>query len=217
MTFRRTLRAALPVLTGVLLVTVPAQAETGAAMASGSAGTVTMTRNGVPVVVDPISPCATAGGQSLGNTAQVAVPDVVTFGDSASTCVVDATDRLASVEVTGRDVLFDALVAHGGPRLSLASYTVRCNASRTDSSSSLMTTGLSGVSVPEDLPANYLVTVPGADGAPPLATVTFNEKIVPIRPDGGTIVNLMHIRVFPQGGPDSGDVVVGSVHCVPAG
>jgi hypothetical protein len=49
-----------------------------------------------------------------------------------------------------------------------------------------------------------------------MATVTFNEVIVPSPPDGSMTVNLMHIRMFPLGGPASGDAVVGAVHCAPA-
>ena len=52
-------------------------------------------------------------------------------------------------------------------------------------------------------------------GQPPLATVTFNETIVPSPPDGSMTVNVMHIRSSRRAGPNTGDVVVGSVHCAP--
>jgi hypothetical protein len=214
MTLRRTLCTATLALTGTLLVTVPAQAAPGDAVASGSAGAVHLQQGGAPVVVDPIAPCET-GGQSQGSSGQVAVPNVATYNNNASTCTIDEAGEIASVEVTGGSFRFDALRAHGGPRIRLASYTAKCNTTLTGSSSSIQFSGLSGVDVPEQLPANHVVTVPGANGAPPIATVTFNELIVPSPADGSMTVNLMHIRMFPQGGPVSGDATVGTVHCAP--
>jgi hypothetical protein len=220
MTFRRTLRTALA-LTGTLLVTVtvtvtaPAQAAPGDAVATGSAGAVHIKQDGgAPIVVDPIAPCAT-GGQAQGSSPSVAVQNVASFNESASTCTVDDAGELASVEVTGGSFRFDALRAHGGPRIRLANYTARCATTLTASSSSIQFSGLSGVDVPAELPANHVVTVPGADGAPPVAIITFNELIVPSPPDGSMTVNLMHIRMFPQGGPAAGDATVGTVHCAP--
>jgi hypothetical protein len=48
-----------------------------------------------------------------------------------------------------------------------------------------------------------------------MATVTFNEAVLPSPEDGSMTLHLMHIRVFPQGGPTSGDAYVGTVHCAP--
>jgi hypothetical protein len=214
MTFRRALAVTSLVVAGTL-VPLPAQAAPGDAVATGSVGAVHIAQDGVPVVVDPIAPCATGGAPQAGS-GQVTVQNVATFDDGASTCTIDAAGEIASAEVTGGGFRFDALRAHGGPRLRMTSYTVRCDTTRTGSTSSVQFSGLSGVDVPDQLPANHVVTIPGADGAPPVATVTFNEVVVPSRPDGSMTVHLMHIRLFPRGGPASGDATVGTVHCAPA-
>lgn len=215
MRLRRTLCTATLAVTGTLLLTVPAQAAPGDAVAEGSAGSVSITQDGEPVTVDPIAPCK-SDGPPQGSVGEVAVPDVATFTDSTSTCTIDDLGEVASVEVKGGRFRFDALRDHGGPRIRMTSYTAKCNTTLTGSSSSIQFSGLSGIKVPQQLPSNYVVTVPGQGaGAPPIATVTFNEVILPAPPDGSMTVHLMHIRMFPQGGPATGDAYVGTVHCAP--
>ncbi len=193
---------------------VSAQASPGDAIAKGTVGTVDATVAGEPVSVDPIAPCDTAGPPQ-GSSGQVSVDGFITFTSGSSKCTVNDAGELASVEVTGGRFRLDALRDHGGPRIRLSSYTVRCQTTLTGSSSWVQFSGASGFEVPAELPANHVVTIPGEAGQPPLATITLNETIVPSPADGSMTVNLMHIRLFPQGGPDSGDIVVGSVHCAP--
>jgi hypothetical protein len=119
------------------------------------------------------------------------------------------------VNVTGGRFRFDALRQYDGPRIRLSSYTAKCETTSTGSGSSFTFDGLSGVSVPSPVPTNYVVTIPDGPDGRPKATVTFNETVVPTPPDGSMTVHLMHIRLFPQGGPASGDAYVGSVHCSP--
>lgn len=214
MTPRRTLSAIAAALFTLALAVVPAQASPGDAFAKGSSGAVDATIAGEPVTVDAIAPCDTEGPPQ-GSSGEVSVSGVVTFASGASECTVNDAGELASVEVTGGRLRVDALRDHGGPRIRLASYEARCHTTLTGSSSWVQFSGASGFDVPEDLPANHVVTIPGEDGEPPLATITLNETIVPSPADGSMTVNLMHIRLFPQGGPDSGDIVVGSVHCAP--
>jgi len=198
----------------IALGVVPAQASPGDAVARGAAGSVDATVGGKPVTVDAVAPCDTAG-PAQGSSGEVSVTGVVAFGSATSTCTVDAAGELASVEVRGGQLRVDALRAHGGPRIRLSSYLARCNTTSTGSNSQVQFSGASGFTVPSELPANHVITIPGASGAPPLATITLNETIVPSPADGSMTVNLMHIRLFPQGGPDSGDIVVGTVHCAP--
>lgn len=214
MTLRRTLSTVAATLLTLTLGAAPAHAGPGDAYARGTAGTVAATIEGAPVTVDAVAPCDTVGPPQ-GGSGDVSVAGVVTFGGASSRCAVDDAGELASVEVTGGRFRFDALREYGGPRIRLASYSARCNTTLTGSSSWVQFSGASGFSVPEDLPANHVVTIPGRGGQPPLATITLNETIVPSPADGSMTVNLMHIRLFPQGGPDRGDVVVGSVHCAP--
>ena len=200
---------------GMALVAVPAQAAPGDAVAAGSAGAVSITRGDkAPVVLDPVAPCST-DGTPQGSAGNVSVPDVISFADTTSTCTIDAAGEVASAEVTGGRFRFDALEEHGGPRLRLATYTVRCDTTLKGSGSTLGFTGLTGVRVPEELPPNHLVTIPGGPDGKPMATVTFNEVVSPNPADGSMTVHLMHLRMFPEGGPATGDAYAGTVHCAP--
>jgi len=214
MTPRRAFSAIAAALFTTALAAVPAQASAGDAIAKGSVGTVNATVAGEAVTVDAIAPCDTVGPPQ-GSSGEVAVDGFVTFTSGTSTCTVNDAGEIASVEVKGGRLRIDALRDHGGPRIRLSSYEARCNTTLTGSSSWVQFSGASGFAVPENLPANHVVTIPGASGQPPLATITLNETIVPSPADGSMTVNLMHVRLFPQGGPDSGDIVVGSVHCAP--
>lgn len=195
--------------TGLMLVAAPAQAAPGDAVATGNAGAVTIGQTTVP----PIAPCATEGTPQATNN-EVSVPNVVTFSGSQSVCTIDDVGEIATATVTGGRFRFDALRQYEGPRIRLTSYTAKCNTTLTGSNASFQFAGLSGVSVPAQIPPNHVVTIPGEPGKPK-ATVTFNETVVPDPPNGGMTVHLMHIRMFPQGGPTSGDAYVGTVHCSP--
>ena len=210
MTFRRTLSVACLSALGMALITVPAQAAPGDAVADGNAGSVTIG----DTTIEPIAACSTEGNPEA-SVDETSVPGVATYSDTESTCTIDDVGEIAKVDVSGGRFRFDALRAYDGPRIRLSSYTATCETSLTGSSSSFTFSGLSGVDVPSQIPPNYVVTVPGGPDGKPMATVTFNESVVPDPPDGSMTVHLMHIRLFPEGGPDAGDAYVGSVHCSP--
>jgi len=210
MTLRRTLGVACLSALGMALMTVPAQAAPGDAVADGNAGTATIGQTTVP----PIAPCTTEGALEATNN-EVSVPNVVTYSTSKSVCTIDDVGEIATATVTGGRFRFDALVKYNGPRIRLSSYTAKCETTLTGTKSSFQFSGLSGVSVPAQIPANHVVTIPGGPDGKPKATVTFNETIVPNPPDGSMTVHLMHIRMFPEGGPTTGDAYVGTVHCSP--
>lgn len=195
---------------GLAFAVVPAQASPGDAVAEGWAGSVTIG----DVTVEPIAPCSTEGALT-GQSGEVSVPNVVTYASGNSTCTVDEAGEIAKTTVTGGRFRFDALRQYGGPRIRLSSFSAKCETTLTGSSSSIQFSGLSGVSVPSQLPSNHVVTIPGGPNGKPKATVTFNELVLPSPPDGSMTVHLMHIRMFPQGGPTSGDAYVGTVHCSP--
>ncbi len=195
---------------GLAFAVVPAQASPGDAVAEGWAGSVTIG----DVTVEPIAPCSTEGAPT-GQSGEVSVPNVVTYASGNSTCTVDDAGEIAKTTVTGGRFRFDALRQYGGPRIRLSSFSAKCETTLTGSSSSIQFSGLSGVSVPSQLPSNHVVTIPGGPNGKPKATVTFNELVLPSPPDGSMTVHLMHIRMFPQGGPTSGDAYVGTVHCSP--
>jgi hypothetical protein len=192
------------------VLAVPAQAAPGDAVALGDAGSVTIG----DAVVEPIAACSTEGELET-STASTSVPDVVTYSDSKSVCTIDDVGEIATVSVTGGRFRFDALREWDGPRIRLSSYSAKCETTLTGSKSSFQFSGLSGIKVPSQIPANHVVTIPGGPDGKPKATVTFNETLLPTPADGSMTVHLMHIRLFPQGGPASGDAYVGSVRCSP--
>ncbi|HYQ63729.1 hypothetical protein [Actinophytocola sp.] len=191
-------------------LSVPAQAAPGDAIAAGHAGTTKVGQ----VTVPSIAPCSTEGRMQA-TKSETTVADVVTYSNNKSVCTIDGVGEIATVTVTGGRYRFDALIPYGGPRIRLASFTARCETTLTGSRSTLQFTGLSGIQVPSRIPKNYVVTIPGGPGGKPKATVTFNEVITPSPPNGSMTVHLMHIRMFPAGGPTTGDSYVGTVFCSP--
>jgi len=210
MTLRRTLTVACLTVAGLAFAVVPAQAAPGDAVAEGSTGAVTIGQ----VTVEPIAPCSTEGALSA-ESDEVAVPNVATYSAGSSTCTIDDLGEVAKTTVTGGRFRFDALRQYGGPRIRLSSYTAKCETTLTGSNSSIQFSGLTGITVPAQLPSNHVVTIPGGPAGKPMATVTFNEALLPSPADGSMTVHLMHIRMFPQGGPTTGDAYVGTVHCAP--
>jgi len=216
MTLRRTLRALALSATAIVLVAAPAQATPGDAVAEGSVGSVNAHLDSAPIIVDPIAACR-SDGPLQGSSGNIEVEDFISYTNGKTKCAVDGAGEIASVEVTGGRFRFDGLRDFGGPRIRLTKFTARCATTLTGSGSSIELSGLSGISAPADLPTNYKVTIANPNaGQPPLATVTLNEMVVPSPPDGSMTVNLMHIRLFPEGpGQNTGDVIVGAVHCAP--
>jgi hypothetical protein len=210
MKLRRTLGAACLSALGMALMTVPAQAAPGDAVAAGNAGAARVGQ----VTVPPIAPCST-DGQTQATMSEVSVPSVVTYSNNKSVCTIDEVGEIATATVTGGRFRFDALLRYNGPRIRLAAYTARCETTLSGSKSSLQFSGLSGIQVPSRVPKNYVVTIPGGPAGRPKATVTFNEVITPSPPNGSMTVHLMHIRMFPAGGPVTGDAYVGTVRCSP--
>lgn len=220
MTMRHARRTAVVglALAGLVLTGVsPAQALPEEGIASGTIGSVDATYDGEAVAIDPLAECDTQGS-ATGASAAVREAGFLEFGTGRSTCELDEETGVASAEVTGRLFRLDALRPYGGPRIRMTNYTVECATTENGSTASFHIGGLSGLSVPSQLPPNHVVTVPGRGvGAPPLAKVTLNETVVPDPPDGSMTVNIMRINLFPDGGGGEldGEVVVGSVSCSP--
>jgi hypothetical protein len=216
MTIRQAGRAGVLVFVlGVAFVGAsPAQAAPEEAIAAGSVGSVDATYSGASVDVDPLAECAT-DGVGVGSTAGYRLPGFVEFGLGSSTCGID-DDGVAHAKASGKLFRLDALRAHGGPRIRMTGFSAECSTTENGSTASFHIGGLSGISVPPTLPPNHVVTIPGSGpGAPPMAEITLNETITPEPPDGSMKVNIMRIHLFPEGGPHSGELTVGSVECAP--
>lgn len=197
----------------------PAQAIPEEAVASASIGSVSATFDGDSVDVAPLASCATDEGVGVGSSGAYAVRGFLEFGRGSSTCSLDDDTGVASTEVSGKLFRLDSLRSYGGPRIRMTNYSAECSTTENGSSASFHIGGLSGISVPNQLPPNYVKTIPGAGpGAPPLARITLNETIAPDPPDGSMTVNMMHIHLFPDSGQAadmSGEILVGSVTCSP--
>lgn len=220
---RRTERWWVPaVVGGLLLATLTGFSDTAAAAepestSAGSVGAVDVVMDGEEIVQPPIAECDVTGRKN-NTTAGVKVGDVASFGRSNTKCRWDGQGN-AHVEAKGRSFSTRALVEWGGPRIRISSYTVSCRTTGNGSAASFELRGLRGIEVPDRIPSNYTVTVPGRiEGSAPLAKVVLNELIAPSPPDGSMRLNAMRIELFPDGGgPNSGDITVGTVACDPYG
>lgn len=214
-------RAALAAVAAGLVASASGGASASAAQrheatAKGSIGSVDVRQGDQQVSHPPIAPCDVEGDQD-GSSGTVTVGGVATYWGGQTKCDWDASER-ARAEVTGRYFSTKAMVEWGGPRIKVSTFKVRCNTTANGSSASMQLTGVRGIDLPERIPSNYTVTIPGRiEGAKPLGKVIVNEVVVPDRPDGSMRVNAMHIVLFPEGGPDQGDIIVGTVHCDPFG
>jgi len=197
--------------------TAAASNVTAAPAGHGSVGWTNALVQGHPISIESIATC-TVGGVTSASTNGAAATGFVNYGKGKSTCGTDTTTGAAKVTVTGTKFIFDGPKTYGGPVIKLTSFSISCSTVENGSQSSIKITGLTGVTVPSSIPANYTVDIPGTQpGSPPIARVVLNEVILPDPPDGGLIVNLMHVTLFPEGvAIDSGEVVLGSVSCSPA-
>jgi hypothetical protein len=210
---RRTGLLGLAVAGLVLAGVSPAQAVPEEGIASGSVGAIDATYNGAAVQVEPLAACDSQGSTDT-SSQRFVKKGFVEFGPGSSTCEVDEATGVAKAVVNGDLFRLDALFASGGPKIRMTDYTATCETTKNGSSASWEIGGLSGLKLPEEVPPNYVVTVPGRNGAPPLAKVTFNETITPDPADGSMTVNIMRIELTPQSGRD-GELVVGTVSCSP--
>lgn len=201
--------------TGVLTGTGSASATPAG---TASAGSATVVRGGQDFPVAPVASCSLAGHYH-GSSGGAGRYGIVTFGPATSTCTADPTAHTSSSVANGSDFTLAALRGYGGPTIRIASYQVTCTASRSGTNASWRFSGLTGIPVPQRIPANYTMDVRSGSGAL-LATVTLDEVVLPDPNDGSVTQNLMHFTLFPHGTPPgttpmSGDIYVGETACSP--
>lgn len=191
-------------------------AEPVIATAAGALGSAEVMVGSQQVHAAPIAACAvdktqqaTSNGTSVGTTTK--------YGRGETTCTRDANGT-ASAKASGQRFETTILKQFGGPAIKVRSYTAGCTTTANGSSGYMEISGVTGVTVPTDIPANFTIAIPGKNaGDPPMAEVVVNELIAPTPPDGSLGTHAMHIKLFPQGGPASGDIMVGSANCDPYG
>lgn len=207
----------MALVTGVAPATAEgAQIEQTGPSARGTVGSVQMTVNGVPAQGGPLAPCAT-GQTASNNSDAVTIGGTVKYGAGSTQCGPQADGSLKA-QVTGSRFDTTVLQQFGGPRITARTYGVTCQTAGNGSSGSMTLGGVTGITVPTSIPSGYTVTIPGRTPSdPPIANVVLNELVAPTPADGSLTETAMHIKLFPQGGPASGDILVGSASCDPNG
>ncbi|MPY98569.1 MAG: hypothetical protein GEU97_11335 [Actinophytocola sp.] len=186
------------------------------ATASGFLGAVAVTVDGEPLAVGPIGACDVAGEQHS-ETGLFPVDDVADFWGGTADCTRDEQGN-AHADVEGRYFSTSILRRWGGPRIRVSSFAARCDTTGKGSNTVMELGGVYGIDLPENVQSNHTITIPAPDeGEPPLAKVVINELVAPQPPDGSLAVNAIRIELFPEGGPASGEIVVGSAACDPYG
>ncbi|GLZ42939.1 hypothetical protein [Actinokineospora sp. NBRC 105648] len=206
-----TTAAALALIVGA----TPALATNPAGVAG--LGSATVVKNGVADTVPPLAVCAVDGQTSASSPGDTATG--VKFGPGSSTCTTTVVDPVNSTtstksEATGGQFELSGLVLLGGPRVKINTYKVTCTATHTGTTVGWTFSGLSGLTgVPSPVPVNYQRELKSLLGVT-LATITFNEVVLPSPNDGSIALNMAHVRFLPPSGV-SGDVVVGATACSP--
>lgn len=213
---RTLLVAAVTCIAGSTLTSGNAIATQHEATSEAWIGYVDVMLEGDHVSQAPIAPCDVEGDQQ-NDSGAVTVDGAATFWGGQTVCEWDSSDA-AHGKVTGRYFSTKAIEEWGGPRIKVSTFKVSCVTTGNGSSGSMELSGLRGIQVPERIPPNYTVTIPGRiEGAKPLAKIIVNELVTPAPADGSMQVNALHIILFPEGGPSSGEIIVGSVSCDPYG
>jgi hypothetical protein len=200
------------------LAAVPAtaQADEVTPAGAGSVGAVHITVGGQTAHADPIAACV-VDGTAQNRTDPVLIGTTTRYGLSSTSCTRNA-DGTAAVQVTGTRFETRVLRQFGGPLITARTFAAGCTTTANGSTGSMELGSVTGFTVPEAIPPNYTITIPGpAAGDPPLADIVLNELVVPSPPDGSLVTSALHIKLFPQGGPASGDILVGTAACDPYG
>ncbi|AXB49074.1 hypothetical protein A4R43_36295 [Amycolatopsis albispora] len=198
---------------GGLLVAPGAAQAAPVASASATAGTVDVTAGAQTVREGPIAECR-LGAQDTASSPGVEA-GTTRFGKSESQCS-RAETGFATGMVRGQRFETKVLRKYGGPTIKVRTYSARCDTTTNGASGLVELSDVAGIEVPSSIPPGHTVDLPGEDGKP-LARVVLNEIVVPEPPDGSLATNAMRIQLFPEGGPATGEIVVGSASCDPYG
>ena len=198
----------------VLAVPLLAAAAPAASFGWASAGSVDVTVDDQHVVTGELGKCTVDGPFSThsagGTTGEVAV-----FGTGEAGCGRSGTVSIAQGE--GHRFQLDVLKRFGGPVVTVRSFFAKCATTADGALGEIEVGTVTGITVPENIPANYKIVVPGGPAGTALATVIVNETVTPDPADGSLVTHALHIKLFPQGGPATGDIYLGTAACDPYG
>ncbi|WP_410588284.1 choice-of-anchor P family protein [Amycolatopsis sp. lyj-23] len=193
-----------------LLGAAPPVTSTGWA-SSGSADVLIDNEH---VVTGELAKC-TVDGPYKGWTQGGATGDIAVFGSGDTGCGRSGATSIA--EAAGRRFKATVLQRYGGPELTVRTFSAKCATTDTGSVGEVAVGAVEGVTVPSEIPPNYRIVIPGGAAGTALATVVLNETVTPQPPDGSLVTHAVHIKLFPQGGPASGDIYLGTAACDPFG
>ncbi|WP_410568342.1 choice-of-anchor P family protein [Amycolatopsis sp. cmx-4-61] len=179
-----------------------------------SAGSADVLIDNEHVVTGELAKC-TVDGPYKGWTQGGATGDIAVFGSGDTGCGRSGGTSIA--EAAGRRFKATVLQRYGGPELTVRTYSAKCSTTDIGSVGEVAVGAVEGVTVPSEIPANYRIVIPGGAAGTALATVTLNETVTPQPPDGSLVTHAVHIKLFPQGGPASGDIYLGTAACDPFG
>ncbi|MGW4486523.1 hypothetical protein ACWEOE_22080 [Amycolatopsis sp. NPDC004368] len=201
-------------LLGAAAAGAPAHADAPTSTGWGSSGSVDVLVDNQHVVTGELARCDADGPTSV-RTEGGATGDVADFGLGGTTC--GRTGPAATVTAGGQRFEADVLKRYGGPALSVRTYSAGCTTTRNGSTGTVSIGEVKGFTVPSSIPANYRVLIPGGAAGTALAAITINETVTPQPADGSLVTHAVHIQLFPQGGPASGDIYLGTAACNPFG
>jgi hypothetical protein len=199
----------------VLAGSVPASAAAGDGSAYGAKATVTLlgaaTVNVGPLVVSNTS------GPTTATLASVGVPGILTTGVVNTSAIRDdnsgAVTATASTANVGLPLLSVPLGTVGAQAIEAKCVATQAGIVGTSTFAGASLGSLGAVAVNPAPNTTLQVTVLGAS----IATITLNEQIS--NPDGSLTVNALHVHLI--GGTlaslGTGDVIVSSATCGPAG
>ncbi|MFJ9780482.1 choice-of-anchor P family protein [Amycolatopsis sp. NPDC101161] len=201
---------AVTTLAAPLLVAAAPVTSTGWA----SSGSLDVTIDNEHVVTGDLAKC-TADGPYAARTPGGETGEIAVFGTGESGC--GRSDAVSIAQASGHRFEATVLKRYGGPALSVRTYSVKCATTATGSQGEVSIGAVEGITVPAQIPPNDRIVIPGGPAGTALATVILNETVTPQPPDGSLVTHAVHIELFPQGGPASGDIYLGTAACDPFG
>jgi hypothetical protein len=208
---KRTFRLlAVTTLAAPLLVAAAPVTSTGWA----SSGSVDVTVDNEHVVTGELAKCTVDGPYSA-RTQGGETGDVAVFGTGETGC--GRSGEVSVAQASGHRFEITVLKRYGGPVITVRTNSAKCATTATGSGGEVAIGTVEGIAVPAEIPPNHRIVIPGGPAGTALATVILNETVTPQPPDGSLVTHALHLKLFPQGGPASGDVYLGTAACDPFG
>jgi hypothetical protein len=179
-----------------------------------ASGSVDVLIDNEHIVTGELAKC-TVDGPYQGWTQGGATGDIAVFGAGDSSC--ERSGEASIAQAGGRRFKATVLQRYGGPVLTVRTFSAKCSTTAIGSAGEVAIGAVEGVTVPEEIQPNHRIVIPGGAAGTALATVVLNETVTPQPPDGSLVTHAVHIKLFPQGGPASGDIYLGTAACDPFG